>query len=93
MNLRGACRPSVAIGLMLAALLTGCPRNPDRASHEAEAAHSADGGQHDKPAPPKSGPLPPQRVVEPAQVDRSCQADADCVIGSDDAPSAPEPTR
>jgi hypothetical protein len=93
MNLRSARRPSVAIGLMLAALLTGCPRNPDRASHEAAAArmtdsvsaeaavaHSADGGQYDKPAPPKGGPLPPQRILEPVQVERSCGADADCVI-------------
>jgi len=33
-----------------------------------------------KPAPPKGGPLPPQRMPEPVQVDRSCTADADCVI-------------
>ena len=91
MNLRSAPGHSVAIGWMLAALLAGCPHSPERALHEPAVAHAADVEHPHKPAPPKGGPLPPRRVVEPAQVDRSCQAGADCVMGSDDAPSPPDP--
>jgi len=93
MNPRGAHRWSVAIGLMLAALLAGCPHNPDPAAPPTASAHTADRvaaatpvaqsndvGHSSKPAPPKGGPLPPQRVVETVSLDRSCQADADCVV-------------
>ena len=96
MNLHMARRGCVVIALMLVALLAGCPRTPDGAAHDDAAAPTANKvstqaavtqaavAQTDvvahKPAPPKGGPLPPQRVLEPVQVDRSCNADADCVI-------------
>ena len=97
MNLHMARRGFVLIALMLVALLAGCPRTPDGASHDAAAAPTADKvstqaavaqaavaqetvEQTHKPAPPKGGPLPPQRVIETVQIDRSCRADADCVI-------------
>jgi len=96
MKLRMARRGSVVIALVLVALLAGCPRSPDGASHDVAPAPAADNvstqaaapaavaqaavEQTHKPAPPKGGPLPPQRVFEPVQIDRSCKADADCVI-------------
>ena len=95
MNLRMIRRCSVVMALLLVAMLAGCPRSPDGASHDdaptaneittqaavAQAAVAqAKVEQTHKPAPPKGGPLPPQRVLEPVQVDRSCKADADCVI-------------
>jgi hypothetical protein len=92
MNLRTVRRVSVVFALMLVVLLAGCPRTPQGVSHDAAAAATADDvstpaaaaqapvAQTHRPAPPKGGPLPPQRVVEPVQIDRSCKADADCVI-------------
>jgi hypothetical protein len=90
MNLRMVRRGSVVFALMLLMLLAGCPRTPQGVSQDVAAAPTADDistpvaqaavEQPHKPAPRKSGPLPPQRVVEPVQIDRSCKADADCVI-------------
>lgn len=64
----------MAMGLMLAALLAGCPHKPDRASQEHASreravAQTADVEHVHKPPPPKSRPLPPQRVVEPVTDD------------------------
>jgi len=90
MNRRGVRRRSIVIGMMLAAVLAGCPRNQysspaQTANARATAAampvpQTADAARPSKPAPPKSRPLPPQRVVETVPLDRSCQADADCVV-------------
>jgi len=94
MKLRRFGRRSVVMGVLVAAMLAGCPHDPDPAAPPVAGAHTADTvaaatpvaqqaidvGHSSRPAPPKGGPLPPQRVVETVSLDRSCQADADCVV-------------
>ena len=62
-------RRSLLTALMLVALLTGCPHNPDRVSQAGAVAQAGDVAHVRKPPPPKSGPLPPQRVDEPVTAD------------------------
>ena len=93
MILRRFRRHSALVGVMLAAALAGCPHDPDPPAPQPAGAQTADevaattpvaqattAGHSSRPAPPKGGPLPPQRVVETVPLDRSCQADADCVV-------------
>jgi len=93
MNRRRFRPHSVVMGVLLAAALAGCPHNPDPPAPQTASAQTAETvaaatpvaqttnvGHSSKPAPPKGGPLPPQRVVETLPLDRSCRADADCVV-------------